>query len=294
MSKREIAARLLGSPATRKIWRAVGAKIRELRILAYHRVIDDDPISFAFDEGVISATTEAFYHQMQFVCRNFEVISFQDLYRCEAEVRSWPDRALIVTFDDGYRDNYTNAFPTLKKMGVSATIFLATGHIGRAKLFWWDEIAYLVKHTRRQRVLLSEIDPEPLRFANARERRNAIDKILTWIKQVPEEAKQSFLEKLPRELDVMMPEGLAEGRHMSWEEVKEMARSGIEFGSHTVTHPVLANVSQARLEQEISESKKAIEQNLCKEAIAFAYPVGGKLRFNQTAQEAVARYGFKY
>src|ERR1051325_10779957 len=111
MSKRELAARVLNNAATRSVWRATGLSRSGLRILAYHRVWDEPSASFPFDEGVISATSEAFYRQMKFVSRNFNVVSFADLDHCEREGRCWPERALLITFDDGYRDNYTNAFP---------------------------------------------------------------------------------------------------------------------------------------------------------------------------------------
>src|SRR5260370_40059269 len=117
MSTRELAALVLGSRAGQFVGRRSAEGSGSLRILAYHRVLDADPLDFAYDEGVISASTEAFYHQMDFVRRNFDVLTFEDLYKIEAEGRSWPCRALIITFDDGYRDNYTQAFPVLKQMG---------------------------------------------------------------------------------------------------------------------------------------------------------------------------------
>src|SRR5262245_15695018 len=108
MSKRELAASLLDNRLVRSFWHATGHFQKGLRILAYHRVLDDKAESFAFDEAVISADSEAFYQQMKFVSRHFDVVSFADLYQCEKAGRRWPDRALVVTFDDGYRDNYTN------------------------------------------------------------------------------------------------------------------------------------------------------------------------------------------
>src|SRR5215471_15904890 len=135
MSTRQLAALMLGSRAGQFLGRRSADGSGSLRILAYHRVLDADPSDFAYDEGVISATTEAFYHQMDFVRRNFDVLTFRELHAIEMEGKDRPRRALIITFDDGYRDNYTQAFPVLRHMGLPATIFLATGHIGRSRLF---------------------------------------------------------------------------------------------------------------------------------------------------------------
>jgi peptidoglycan/xylan/chitin deacetylase (PgdA/CDA1 family) len=294
MSKREIAARILDNKLVRGVWRATGRFRKGLRILAYHRVIDETPNTFPYDEEVISATSEAFYQQMKFVSSNFEVISFADLHRCEIEGKRWPNRALIVTFDDGYKDNYTHAYPILKEFKIPATIFLVTGHIGQKKLFWWDMVAYCIKHTPLQAKEFPEVSHQTLRLSNAQEKEFAIRLILGWIKHVPDDISRKFLQRLPAELRVEMPASVGEGLHLSWDEIREMAKHRIEFGSHTVTHPILANISEAQLEREISESKKTIEREIGKEIISLAYPVGRKTKFNQLAQQITARHGFRY
>jgi peptidoglycan/xylan/chitin deacetylase (PgdA/CDA1 family) len=292
MSKREIAAKVMDNRIVRGFWQASGRYRKGLRILAYHRVLDDNTNTFPFDGDVISANSEDFYQQMKFVSSHFDVISFADLYQCEIENRDWPERALIVTFDDGYRDNYTNAYPILKAFNIPATIFLVTGHIGQAKLFWWDAVAYCVKHTRLATKDFPEISAQPLQLQNRKE--DAIQQILNWIKLVPDEVSRAFVAQLPEELEVEMPQKVSAGMHLSWDEVKEMAANKIEFGSHTVTHPVLANVCEEQLERELSESKKTIEQKLNKEVLSLAYPVGRKTKFNKLAQTIAANQGFRY
>ena len=150
MVKRRLAASVFGNEIARRVWWRNPRP--GLRILAYHRVLDDDESSFPFDEEVISATTDDFCRQMKFARDNFEIISFRDLEICEQQGRPWPKRALIITFDDGYRDNYTNAFPILREFGLTATIFLTAGHIGLRELFWWDLVAYCIKHSTHPRL----------------------------------------------------------------------------------------------------------------------------------------------
>jgi peptidoglycan/xylan/chitin deacetylase (PgdA/CDA1 family) len=294
MSKKELAACFLGNPLATRLCSRSLKRSKGLRILAYHRILDDDLSSFAFDEALISARRDDFREQMKFVRRNFDVISFEDLHRCEMEEREWPRRALIITFDDGYRDNYTNAFPVLKEFHLPATIFLTTGHIGEARLFWWDRVAYLIKHTSRQSVVFADLSSAPFDLSSARARRQSIARVLWWLKQVQEETRNRFLDSLSSELDVELPGGVAEEMHLSWDEVKEMARSGIEFGSHTVTHPILSHVGESQLQREISESKQAIEEHLGREVMAFAYPAGRRTRFNDNVQSIVARCGYRY
>jgi peptidoglycan/xylan/chitin deacetylase (PgdA/CDA1 family) len=294
MGKREQVATILGNPLAHRVWDSSGAGGKSLHILAYHRVLDDDHATFPFDEAVISATTETFRRQMDFVRRNFNVISFEQLAGYESENRPWPERALIITFDDGYRDNYANAFPVLREMGFSATIFLAVSHIGEARLFWWDFIAYCFKQTRLSSVTFPLFSSEPLSIADARERRQVTDRVLDWIKEVPEEVKSEFVATLPANLEVRMPENLAAGMHLTWDEVREMVAGGLEFGSHTMTHPILSNVNAAQLEEEISESKKILERELERESIAFSYPVGGRTSFNEAVKDVVKKCGFRF
>lgn len=294
MHKRELAAKIVDNPLARTLWRAAAPFRKGLRILAYHRVLNFDARSFPFDEDVISASSEAFRQQMRFAQKNFDIISFADLRQCELEDRPYPNRALIVTFDDGYRDNYTCAYPILKEFRLPATIFLVTGHIGRSKLFWWDAVAYCVKNTPRAVIELPEISPQKLRLDSAEDRAFAIHLILGWIKHVPDDVSRRFVSRLPEELGVEMPEGVAEGMHLSWDEVREMAENGIEFGSHTVSHPILANVSEEHLERELLESKKTIERELGREVLTLAYPVGRRSKFNQLAQTLAAKHGFRF
>ena len=294
MSKKEIAARALDNRMIRSLWGGSQHLRKGLRILAYHRVLDCNPKSFLFDEAVISASAEEFYQQMKFVSSHFNVISFADLHQCELEGRAWPDHALIVTFDDGYRDNYTQAYPILKAFHIPATIFLVTGHIGQRKLFWWDRVAYCIKQTKLEAKDFPEITRQRLRFSAPKDREFATQQILDWIKQVPDEVSRKFVEQLSADLEVEMPENVGEGMTLSWDEVKEMADNKIEFGSHTVTHPILANVGERQLDQELSESKKMIEQNINREVLALAYPVGRRTKYNQLAQKAAAKQGFRY
>ncbi len=292
MSKRELAARVLDNAIARNLsWVAKG-NVKGLRILAYHRVFDADVKSFAFDDGVLSASIEDFYEQMKFVRRHFEVISFADLHCLEQENRRWSERALIVTFDDGYRDNYINAFPILKELGIPATIFLVTSHIGQQRLFWWDAICYCVKQTPLAAKVFKEMPDEHLEFTNAAQRQQAITRILKWAKQTPDELRRALVDDLPAALHVELPS--VAGMHLNWDEVRDMAATGIEFGSHTVTHSVLANVSAEQLDWEMSASKKVIEQQLGKEVLAIAYPAGQQGRFNQGTKDAAAKHGYRY
>jgi peptidoglycan/xylan/chitin deacetylase (PgdA/CDA1 family) len=289
MVKRQLAASVLGNEIARRVWWRNPRP--GLRILAYHRVLDDDESSFPFDEEVISATTDGFFRQMKFARDNFEVISFRDLKICEQQGHPWPKRALIITFDDGYRDNYTNAFPILRELGLTATIFLTAGHIGSRELFWWDLVAYCIKHSTHASIKVLQLAPQTLWLTSEDARNSAIRRILGWLKVISENRKRAFVSQLAELTGVSPPNRETEPMHLSWTEVSEMANAGLEFGSHTLTHPILTNVSEDQLTVEVAQAKTIIEKRLKRQIIAFSYPVG---RFDARVQAAVSNQGFQF
>ena len=290
MSKRELAARVLGRPVLSRFRENAAA----LRILAYHRVVEGPWDDFLFDEQIISATPKAFEAQMKWAKRSFEVLSFRDLEVCDREGRPWPERALIVTFDDGYRDNYTHAFPILKELGLPATIFLTTGHIGVEKLFWWDAIAFCFKKTPLRAASLPELGETVFPLTSSQERRKAIDAALAWAKTAPEAVRQDFVANLPAALGMEMPDDVAAGMHLTWDEVREMAKHGIELGSHTVTHPILSRVEAPQLRHETFQSKATIESEVGQPVLSFAYPAGTRQRRDEAAHAAIEECGYHF
>ncbi len=290
LSKRERASRLLGQP----VLAPLRGRRAALRILAYHRIVAPPWDDFRFDEQIISATPEAFEAQMRFVAKNFEVVGFADLEKCEIEGKPWPSRALIVTFDDGYRDNYTLAWPILRELKLPATIFLTTGHIGAQKLFWWDAIAFAFNTSDLPSVEVPELGQEPFPLATPAQKRAAIDAALSYSKSVSDAQRRDFVARLPALLEVNLDENVARGMHINWDEVREMARGGVEFGGHTVTHPILSRVDAEQLEFETAHCKAEIERETGQNVLAFAYPAGTRQRRDPAARAGVEASGYRF
>jgi len=117
----------------------------KILILVYHRVLRDREEKTQLVQPGMYVTDTVFEKQIQFLCDNYEMVSFESL------LKLWRDKGVnrftrycVITFDDGWADNYTCAFPILKRHHVPATIFLATSYIGTNQRFWTDKIAYLV------------------------------------------------------------------------------------------------------------------------------------------------------
>ena len=163
---------------------------------------------FLFDEGVISVSPALFEKEIKFCKEYFSPISFGYLKECMEKKKPLPPNPLIVTFDDGYRDNYTNAFPVLQKFEVPATIFLTADYINTDKLFWWDEVSYYMKAQGK-----SEPD---------------IKNLLRSLKLITDDKRIEAVEDIKKSNKGVSQ--FSERQALNWEEVKAMSRAGIEFG----------------------------------------------------------------
>src|SRR5687768_11538719 len=126
-----------------------GLWAKSLTVINYHRI--DNPHRKDFDsfKPNVSATPEDFSRQMEYLAKWFHVISLKELVGWLDGYKDLPPYAALITFDDGYLDNYTSAFPILHQRNFPTVIFLTTGHIGTDAPFYWDMAAYCFSHTQR-------------------------------------------------------------------------------------------------------------------------------------------------
>jgi peptidoglycan/xylan/chitin deacetylase (PgdA/CDA1 family) len=243
-----------------------------LLILAYHRILYK-PHDFTLDEGVISVSPEVFEEEVKYCKKYFSLIDFQQLKDVLESKIILPSNPLIITFDDGYRDNYTYAFPILKKYNVPATIFLTVDYIGTDRVFWWDEVSYYMKNSG---YYLKE----------------DVDRVLRLLKNMSNKERVKKIEELKNKAKIELS---VDRQILNWEEIEEMCNNRIEFGSHTMTHPVLSQLkNKDGVTYEIEKSKEVLEDKLSKEIIAFSYPVGGINAFNEDIKEGVKKAGYYF
>ncbi|MEW6406133.1 MAG: polysaccharide deacetylase family protein [Chloroflexota bacterium] len=265
---------------------------KSLTILNYHRVDrrPDQPGSDTFKPN-ISATLEGFNEQMEYISRWFNVASLRDVIQWLDGQRNLPPHAALITFDDGYLDNYTVAFPILQKFNFPAVIFLTTGHIEKEAPLYWDLVAYCFYHTQRTEV--DAPDGKKRHWENQNQLDSTVREWTEALKTLPDAEKQKWLTSLPDRLEVSVPHGFFRRLMMSWDQIREMAGKGIEFGAHTVTHPILTRISLEQAREEIQGSKSEIERQLGQSIHSFAYPNGMSTDFNADIQALVRNAGFK-
>lgn len=267
---------------------------QHLPVLAYHRVLDvarDD--DYPFDLELISASIDSFAWQMDYVRRNFDPITFRHLVRAIDGEEKLPKRPVIITFDDGFDDNYHSAFPILSAHGIPATIFLATGYLDGPRTYWFDRLVQLLL-AMPAGPLVVPASSEPLWLPHDRAgRRLTARRVLEVLKRIPNELRLEWLRRIEQEHGTCAdPEDLR-SRPMTWNHVREMALDNIEFGSHSVTHPILRQVSDPDLRVELVESRRAIERELGRTCDVISYPVGREVGFDDRVQHAARGAGYR-
>ena len=270
MSKRQQMAKLLHrTGALRALDWFWGAQ--RLTVLAYHRI--DDPASpdFFGYESVVSATPAMFARQMAFVADNFNVIDLDALHAYVVDGKPLPPKPLLITFDDGYLDNYIHAFPVLRQHGFPAVVFLVTDRMDNPAPLWWDVCASYFRRTAKTKVILPLLGEQEL--STDRHKKQVLDTLMGRLKRLPNTEKVAILPQIAESLD-FDPESDYPSLFASWEQIREMAAGGIRFQPHTVDHPILTRVSDAEAYRQIAESKARVEAETGQRASAFAYPNG--------------------
>ncbi len=180
-----------------------------------------------------------------------------------------PSRTACITFDDGYADNAEVALPILKKYGLSATFFVATGFLDGGRM-WNDTVIESIRRAESGELDLNEIGLGVISLQSTDERVAAINQLLSRLKYLEPEERQDKVDAIAHISGAILPEGLM----MTSTQVKALAEEGMEIGAHTVSHPILASVSPAKARREIAEGKERLEAITGLPVCTFAYPNG--------------------
>jgi peptidoglycan/xylan/chitin deacetylase (PgdA/CDA1 family) len=294
--KREALAQLAAACGLLRASRRLSPRARQrLLILAYHRVMPDvDESRWPFDIELISASPEQFEWQMRFVARHMRPISLGELVASVSGGAPLPERSVLVTFDDGFFDNFKYAFPLLRDSGVPGTFFISTDLIGTNIMFWFERVAHLILMVPDGEVI--EVVPgRPVVVAGPfRIRRAAIKTVLSALKELREQERRAWIERLEAKYGVYADASSAHlTRPMTWDEVRAMRAGGMEFGSHGATHAVLSQLPPEALVEELERSRRALRDYANSDGRVVSYPVGGRGAFNELVIDAAKSAGFR-
>jgi peptidoglycan/xylan/chitin deacetylase (PgdA/CDA1 family) len=267
---------------------------RFLTVLGYHRIMPPASADYAFNEGVISATPEEFARELRFLRANLDVLSIPQLVEGLRNPALMPQRPAVITFDDGYVDNHTHAFPLLKEAGLPACFFVCTALVGTRSIPWTEAWVCCLKQSRVDRIDSPFGTDDPPYLLDPEHRAASIRRFRERMRQVPWSLVPATLERLREATSVRPEEHLAEPLFMSWDAAREMAAAGMTFGGHTRTHPVLSCVDDpSTLRDEIGGCYEDLEAELGEPPQAFAYPFGAPAQMSERADAEIKRAGFQ-
>jgi len=237
------------------------------KILGYHRVNWAD-----FDPHQLVVSPKNFRAQMQYLKDHRRVIPLSGMIGLINRGVRIDDDFVAITFDDGYADNFTIAYPILHELELPVTIFVVTAMVGSTEEFYWDQLEQLFPvHDFRFAKMYIDACIECRSFDKER-RKIAMNSTITLsLKDIKSRPDRAIL---------------------TAEQIKSMFDTGlINFGSHTINHLMLS-VPEVDYETEIQESKDYLDNLLNTETILFSYPYGGPESFNQKNREALVCFGY--
>ena len=213
-----------------------------LKIIAYHRV---HPLYFE--------------EQMNYLNKNYKVISLREAItkiNNKEEIKN----TVVITFDDGYVNNYLYAYPILKKLNLPATIYVTSEFIDKHKFTWWDK---------------------SIHYSLGMEYNNELKKMKI-------EDMNYIIDQKIKKLNINRREVPLKYHFMNWKQLRKI-QDVFEIGGHTIKHQILTNLTLEEAEKEIKQSKKLIENKIRRKIITFAYPNGN---YNENIQSIVKKSGY--
>ena len=260
----------------------------KIRVISYHRIKQrKNP----FFPGV---EVRNFESQIQFLRRHYQIVDLEKVLEAWSTGKDIPSRAVCLTFDDGSKDTFSDAFPILVKYRLPATIFLATDFIDSSKIIWTDKVNCLFERTEEKSVEFTFLKEMEFKLNSVEEKVETLNQTKDFLKGLPQERREKCIEEIEKKLKVNPREVSFRPEMLSWTEVKKMAESGIKFGAHTQSHPILTQIPIGEAEREIKNSKNCIEEITGQRVCLFAYPNGLQGDYNEQIKQIVKNVGFKF
>ncbi len=262
----------------------------QITILYTHRVVEKSDKLYSFLKILDYFTVDEFENRIKYLKKHYKFITLhQAVEYIKAE--DIPLNCIVLTFDDGYKCNFTRIFPILLKYNIPATIFITTSSINNESVLWHDRLITAMEQTKEQELVIPELKDKVYKIESLNKKKKAYEEICQLLKDKEDIKKKEILDEIIKNLKVDDKTFYECNPMLNWDEVKEMKDSGlIDIGSHTINHPILTRVSLEQAKREIMQSKNDIEQYIGKEVKYFSYPNGD---YNFKLKEVVKSAGYE-
>jgi peptidoglycan/xylan/chitin deacetylase (PgdA/CDA1 family) len=262
-------------------------------VLTYHRVLPADALSPSDVSWPMAVSVETFTTQLKFIKANFDILHEADFLQWlkSSEINE-SQRFAVITFDDGWRDNYDYALPVLSEMNAPASLFVCTDHITSGDAFWWTVVERYYKQFGPERLMagLESLLEDDALFSQTTAWRKkstgniSVSEIIEALKSLP--ARE--LRQLATALSAQVPDYARD--IMNWDEVRAVASAGVAIGPHTRTHAILPALSDADRADEIGGSLIDLKKRELLTSQFFCFPSGD---YDAPSREAVRQAGIE-
>jgi peptidoglycan/xylan/chitin deacetylase (PgdA/CDA1 family) len=242
-----------------------------LRVLAYHRIdyAENQPDCYP---GLISASPETFAAQMQFIANHYHVATMDEVISATRNGVTLPEKTVQLTFDDATCDFQTYAWPILKQLGLPATVFVPTAFPDNPALqFWWDRLYNAVMRSDPGTTI--PVGNAIVQLVNHRQRSENFRYLKEFLKRLPHTQFVTTLDAITAAANVRKP---AANNVLGWDALRQLRQEGLTLAPHTHTHPMLNQLPEETIHEEIVSSWDLLERQTNSDVPkALAYPAGG-------------------
>lgn len=255
-------------------------------ILAYHCVIEKP---LAFEDWCFLDKVE-FEKQIKYLTSHFDVIPMSEAVN-KLKTGSVDRPTAVITFDDGFQNNFTQAYPILQKYQAPATIYLVSSLIGSAQTVWFTRLIRGLSQTH-----IPELEWKGVAYPlkSPVQKKECSYALQALLKNFPADQLEAQLDQILKRLKVELNSDVEEGspfRMLSNNEIEQMCDAGlIEFGAHTVNHTILSRLDSESQAEQIRKSIDAVGQMSRQSCNHFAYPNGGANDFNDASLSHLANH----
>lgn len=259
----------------------------QIIIFNYHRIKNNN-LSTPFDDSVFGPDAKRFRQEMEWLKKETRILSEQELIETVYQKKKVKGICSLVTFDDGYRDNFDIAYPILRDLNIPAIFFIPTHPVSSRELGWWDIVAYFIKNTKTNKFIFQNIE------YNTSDKKQLYKTIISQLKTSSPSAIKEILHQLSESLNVAFPAVSIQSEElMTWEQIKILSDNGMSIGSHSHDHSILSQQDADTLAAQLAISITILENKLDKKINSIAYPVGGYQHFNNETKSVSKDLGFK-
>jgi len=235
-----------------------------------------------------------FKKQIQYLRRNYNIIRLEQLIDHYTKDEKIPNKAVVITMDDGYKSNYSLAYPLLKQYQTPASIFISTEFVENQEYLWADRLEYTIWKAEIDTLTITiNNDSCTYRIKKEIDKIKCVREIKSHLSLLPYNGRKILIEEIENKTKkkISNTENTTTLQlPLQWSEIIEMVEEGIvSIGSHTMRHPNLTTCTDEQLEEEIVESRKIIEGKIGRECRLFCYP-GGK--YNNRVKHFVSKAGY--